>query len=395
MLEINILKEIEELIPPLSNEEFNLLEQNIIAEGLRESLIVWRKIIPPFEDNKEVLFLIDGHNRYHICNNNNIDYDYKEINFNNMFEAKEWIIKNQLGRRNLTDYDRVKLALRMENLFKEKAKENQGARTDLIEIVENLEDNIPKKSAECFKPIETRQEIAKIAGVSHDTVRKVKKIEEKASLEQKNKLQSREASINEIYKEIKRNDIREKRQMIANESEETNNLIGKYRIIYADPPWAYGNSMPEYFTEQADHYPLMNIKELCELPVIDIALDNAVLFLWVTSPILEESFEVIKSWGFKYKSSFVWDKIKHNMGHYNSVRHELLLICVRGSCQPDVKKLFDSVVSIERTKHSEKPEFFREIIDTIYPEGKRIELFARKEVENWEAWGNQLNANGK
>ena len=165
---------------------------------------------------------------------------------------------------------------------------------------------------------------------------------------------------------------------------------GKYRVIYADPPWKYGNNMPEYFGEQADHYGLMSIKEICSLPVKDMAEDNAVLFLWVTSPILEEAFEVIRAWDFEYKASFVWDKMKHNMGHYNSVRHEFLLVCVRGSCMPDEAKLFDSVLSIERTEHSRKPEEFRKIIETIYPHGKRIELFARSTHDGWDAWGNEI-----
>lgn len=165
---------------------------------------------------------------------------------------------------------------------------------------------------------------------------------------------------------------------------------GKYRVIYADPPWSYGNTMPEYFPEQADHYATMSVRDICALPVRDLALENAVLFLWVTSPILEESFEVISAWGFSYKASFVWDKVAHNMGHYNSVRHELLLVATRGSCQPDVRKLFDSVQTIERGEHSEKPEEFRQIIDTIYPHGPRIELFARRQAQGWEAFGNEV-----
>lgn len=170
-------------------------------------------------------------------------------------------------------------------------------------------------------------------------------------------------------------------------------LTGKYRIIYADPPWKYGNDMPDYFTEQADHYSLMTVSQIAALPVVDIAEDDAVLFLWVTSPILEESFQVIRAWGFEYKSSFVWDKIKHNMGHYNSVRHEFLFVCTRGSCQPDVQRLFDSVQIIERSNtHSEKPEEFRQIIDTLYPHGERIELFARKQVEGWKRHGNELTS---
>ena len=162
----------------------------------------------------------------------------------------------------------------------------------------------------------------------------------------------------------------------------------KYRIIYADPPWAYGDTRSGMGTTGAtDHYPTMPLKDICALPIKNISEENAVLFLWVTSPLLEECFEVIKAWGFKYKSSFVWDKIKHNMGHYNSVRHEFLLICTRGSCVPDEAKLFDSVQSIERTEHSQKPEKFREIIETLYPKGSRIELFARTQIKNWDTWG--------
>jgi len=134
----------------------------------------------------------------------------------------------------------------------------------------------------------------------------------------------------------------------------------------------------------------MSIEELCALPIAKLAQDDAVLFLWVTSPMLEDSFEVIKAWGFKYKTSFVWDKVKHNFGHYNSVRHEFLLVCTRGSCTPDTLKLYDSVQTIERSsEHSEKPEEFRSIIDTLYPDGERIELFARDEVDGWNSWGNE------
>ena len=167
-------------------------------------------------------------------------------------------------------------------------------------------------------------------------------------------------------------------------------LEGKYRVIYADPPWKYGNTMPDYFTEQGDHYDLMTIEEICLLPVKDLAGDDSVLFLWVTSPILEEAFQVVKAWGFQYKTSFVWDKVKHCMGHYNSVRHELLLICVRGSCMPDEKTLFDSVVTEERPpRHSQKPEIFRGFIDALYNWGPRIELFARTQSNGWEVWGNE------
>lgn len=166
----------------------------------------------------------------------------------------------------------------------------------------------------------------------------------------------------------------------------------KYRVLYADPPWSYNDKADEGSVQAggaARHYPSMSIAQLCDLPVLPICEDHAVLFLWVTSPLLFESAAVIKAWGFTYKASFVWDKVKHNMGHYNSVRHELLLVCTRGSCTPDVVELFDSVQSIERTTHSTKPEEFRTIIETLYPHGRRLELFARRDAAGWDTYGNE------
>lgn len=161
----------------------------------------------------------------------------------------------------------------------------------------------------------------------------------------------------------------------------------KYRVIYADPPWSYNDKQDTGMLGGAvKHYTTMPLNDICNLPVP--SADNAVLFMWVTSPLLEDSFKVINAWGFKYKSSFVWDKVAHNMGHYNSVRHEFLLIATKGSCTPDVKRLFDSVVSIERTEHSRKPKEFRDMIDTLYPNGNRLEMFAREAPDGWDVWGN-------
>jgi len=167
---------------------------------------------------------------------------------------------------------------------------------------------------------------------------------------------------------------------------------GRYRVLYADPPWQYRDGLVTTYGAAQYHYPTLSVGELSALPVKELATDNAVLFLWATVPMLTEAFEVMGAWGFAYKTMFVWDKVKHNYGHYSSVRHELLLVGTRGSCLPDVKKLFDSVVTEERTEHSKKPETFRTMIDTLYPEGPRIELFARDTHEGWEAYGNELPA---
>ena len=168
----------------------------------------------------------------------------------------------------------------------------------------------------------------------------------------------------------------------------------KYRVIYADPPWQYRDNADTGAVQSegaAMKYPTMSIAELCALDITSICDQDAVLFLWVTAPLLFECQPVITAWGFSYRASFIWDKVKHNHGHYNSVRHECLLVCVRGSGVPDVTTQHDSVQVIERTKHSEKPEHFRDLIDELYPAGKRLELFARRPpLPPWEAWGNEL-----
>jgi hypothetical protein len=115
---------------------------------------------------------------------------------------------------------------------------------------------------------------------------------------------------------------------------------GKYRVLYADPPWEYSDTRAGLrgYTGAEDHYPTLKLEELCALEdgsgrkVAELTPENAVLFLWATCPLMVDALKVTSAWGFEYKSQFVWDKVKHNFGHYNSVRHELLLVCTRGSC---------------------------------------------------------------
>jgi len=167
----------------------------------------------------------------------------------------------------------------------------------------------------------------------------------------------------------------------------------KYAVIYADPPWQY-NSGDQHSTEEQetvleDHYPSMPLRDICSLPQAQMAATDCVLFLWCTSPTLEEAFQVIKAWGFSYKASMIWDKVAHNVGHYVSVRHELLLIATKGQT-PKVPKLVDSVYVEQRTEHSRKPEYFRNLIRELYPEGKRIEFFCRGvAAHEWDTWGNE------
>lgn len=365
---VRIDEEFKALIPPLTQEEYSALEQSILSEGCRDAIVTWNNII------------VDGHNRYEICTKHNVPFKTVAYNFKDRDEAKEWMILNQFARRNINAYQRSVLALKLKPVIAEKAHGRKVAHV--------------QNSAQA----KTREQLATIAGVSHDTINKVERIEAIADESTKEALRRGDISVNKAYYNVKLEQRKaEQAAKIAEYSErpKVDGVIDiyttteKYRVIYADPPWSYNDKMDSPNLGGAvKHYPTMSTNEICELPIP--AEDNAVLFLWVTSPLLEDSFKVIKAWGFKYKTSFIWDKVAHSMGHYNSVRHEFLLICTRGSCTPDVPKLLDSVVSIERTEHSVKPNEFREIIDTLYPIGNRLELFARRPAKGWDVWGNEV-----
>ena len=167
-------------------------------------------------------------------------------------------------------------------------------------------------------------------------------------------------------------------------------LEGVYRVLYADPPWAYGNKPPSGSGAQA-HYNGMTIAQLCDLPIQSHIGKDAVLFLWVTAPMLLENpgpREVIEAWGFKPKTGIVWDKVMHGWGNYVSVRHEHLIICTRGSCLPDrPTPMPDSVMTVRNDgEHSEKPKEFRKLIEDLY-DGPRLELFAREKHKGWSSFG--------
>lgn len=173
---------------------------------------------------------------------------------------------------------------------------------------------------------------------------------------------------------------------------------GKHRVIYADPPWKYGDErtgLSGYSgSAAADHYPTMPTPDICALPVRDLADSDSVLFMWATFPLLPDALEVVKAWGFTYKTAFVWDKQRANMGNYHNASAELLIVATRGSCTPEIDTRFDQVQSVKRDgRHSEKPEHFRQIIDGMYPTGPRIELFRRGDAPaGWLVWGNEAAA---
>ena len=191
---IRIREDFKALIPPLSQDERDGLEQSILEHGCRDALLTWNG------------WIVDGHNRFEICEGNGIEYRTQEMEFEDDGAVKIWMIRNQFGRRNLDAYTRAKLAIELKGLFAEKAKENQIRKPESVSQI-----SVEQK-------VDTQKELARIAGTSHDTIAKVERIERDATPEIKEALRTSAISINGAYVATKQNAMQANREQKIEEA---------------------------------------------------------------------------------------------------------------------------------------------------------------------------------
>jgi len=168
----------------------------------------------------------------------------------------------------------------------------------------------------------------------------------------------------------------------------------KYNIIYADPPWSYGDKLKHHGGSADSHYDTMSIDDICNLPVDNISADNCALFLWGTWPLLPEALRVVESWGFTYKTcGFVWVKNYTNgkkvlgMGNDTRGNTEFVLLAKKGRMiriDNGISQYIESPIK----EHSKKPDQVRQKIVQLYGDLPRIELFARTKIHGWDVFGN-------
>ena len=171
----------------------------------------------------------------------------------------------------------------------------------------------------------------------------------------------------------------------------------KYGIIYADPPWRYDSPKNNDPAMGGITYPTMSLEDICNMPIHNIASKNCILFLWATMPKLREALEVIKAWGFNYKTcAFCWVKqnpsgngIYSGLGHWTNGNAELCLLATKGAPKR-VSKNVKQIVLAPRGRHSAKPPEVRNRIVQLIGDISRIELFAREEPEGWDCFGNEI-----
>lgn len=169
----------------------------------------------------------------------------------------------------------------------------------------------------------------------------------------------------------------------------------KYNIIYADPPWQYARSKVQGAAEK--HYRTMSVDDICQLPIAEICCKDCILFMWATFPQLKEALQVIKAWGFNYKSvAFVWLKQNksgigwfYGLGFWTRGNAEICLLATKGHPKRKSAKVHQFIISPLRG-HSQKPDEARDKIVELVGDLPRVELFAREKADGWDTWGNEV-----
>ena len=169
----------------------------------------------------------------------------------------------------------------------------------------------------------------------------------------------------------------------------------RFGCIYADPPWRYDNQATRASTgnhyaagEKNDHTG-MSVQQICELPVRELAADDAHLHLWTTNSFLFECPRILEAWGFEFRSSFIWVKPQIGLGNYWRNSHEFLLTAIRGDAKRFNDHSLQSWIECSRGKHSDKPEQIRALIERASA-GPFLELFGRRVAPGRAVWGNQI-----
>ena len=198
----------------------------------------------------------------------------------------------------------------------------------------------------------------------------------------------------------------------------TEEIKKRYQIIYADPPWEYKNkriflnkimqkNVTKPINQGVPRYNMMPIEAIKQLSVKKISDKNCALFLWTTTPYLEKSLEVMREWGFNYKTiGFIWLKtwkgrIKkplefymksvYGMNYYTKLQFEICLLGIKGSMKPLSHRISGQIIK-DRQEHSKKPEEVKERIIDLFGDLPRIELFARQKTKGWDVWGNEVES---
>jgi len=397
-------KTYKDMMPFPNTEDYQALKESIEKYGIKIPIVV--------NDDYEI---IDGYSRYYIAREIGLEeIPCKVISFKDKFEEQEYIILSNLHRRHLNNAQKAEIGLKLLEIEEERARERQkelgqqlgklGGRgirkgtekyeerkRELLEQAEEQEEGgktLTPMLGEGFLEEgkgEAIEIVAEKVGIGKETLRKAKKIKEKAEEDERIKKYWQEAikgkkSINSVYKLIERE---EKIKKLEEKIKSLPKLEGKYQVIVIDPPWPYGTKYDPDSRRVASPYPEMSIEELEQIKLP--ADDNCILWLWTTNAFLHDAFHLMEKWGFEYKTMLTWIKDKIGVGEWLRGQTEHCLLGIKG--KPVIKLTNQSTALFAPVRgHSRKPDEFYEMVDKMCV-GRKLDYFGTKNREGWDIYG--------
>jgi N6-adenosine-specific RNA methylase IME4 len=356
---------------------------DVKAHGLREPIVM-------FENR-----VLDGRNRLGACKAAGIAPTFTVYQGD---DPVAYVISLNLKRRHLSESQRAMVAAKLATL-------RDGQRADLVEGVPigraSALLNVSERSIARAREVMSCGAAELVQAVEHGrvSVSAAADIATQPIQEQRELVATGEREILRAAQEIraKKAEIRraERIERLAVTCNQNSPFPSdrRYAVLYADPPWHFKVYNEDSGVERAagNHYPTMPLEEICALPVAHLATDAAVLFLWTTAPHLQDSFQVLAAWGFEYKTNIIWVKDKLGLGYFVRNQHELLVVATRGDMpSPSPANRPPSVINAPRREHSRKPDESYALIEQMYPELPKVELFARQTRTGWATWGNEV-----
>jgi N6-adenosine-specific RNA methylase IME4 len=367
--------DIANIFPLLTGSEFESLRDDIAKNGLLEPIVVYEGKI------------LDGRNRHAACLGAGVLPDMVDYTGD---DPLAFVVSKNKHRRHLTAGQLAFVGAEVKRIESERAKERQrGGQGGVL-----LTENIPEAKGEA------RDIAAKKTGANPKYIDLAEKMQEEAP-DLADEVKSGEKSMNRAKQEMKQREKKAEAEAYSFHVISKPALEKKYNVIYADPPWKYNTGINTLDAVTDAHYSTMSLDGVCKYPAsLGLQIqDDAVLFLWVTNPFLVKALDVVKAWGFEYKSQIVWVKTnlsRPGVGYYVRGRHEMLWICTKGSFTPLDKNIsppIGSVLEADVREHSRKPDKVYDIIERLYPGCVYAELFARYSKEGWESFGDNIDVN--
>lgn len=351
------------IMPRMELEQFKTFTVDIVKNGLQSPIILYEGKI------------LDGWNRYNVCVSSSVEARYETYTGTS---PASYVLSLNMERRHLTSGQRACVSTEILPFVEaESLKRKQHIDTHTLRGTEPLSSPEDRRSV---------SKVAKMFKISDKSVQLAKKLKKEAP-EIFEKVKSGGYTLNDAKRNMK---VRE--HVIKVEAAKVNpqkqEFNGPFDLVLSDPPWQYNFSSTEN-REIENHYSTATVQEIVTHK--PNASNDSILFLWATAPKLLEAIEVMKAWGFEYKTHAIWDKEIIGMGYWFRGQHELLLVGTKGTpgCPIETERI-SSVIREKRTVHSKKPLAVYEWIEKTFPEKTKLEMYCREARKGWSVWGNEI-----